>query len=88
MTNEDAILQPVGFQGELRLLGWQRMIRSSSLPPVMSGHRSSQHGYEYCSGLPIAIDATQSGIQHYAAASLNPARRQLVNLAKDLTRAE
>ena len=34
---------------------------------------------DYCSGLPVGLDATQSGIQHYAAASLNPSDGKLVN---------
>jgi DNA-directed RNA polymerase len=41
-------------------------------------------GPEYLSGLPIALDATQSGIQHYAAASLNPSDGELVNIKADL----
>ena len=40
-----------------------------------------QHeGPEYQSGLPIGLDATNSGIQHYSAASLNEADGKLVNL--------
>ena len=35
---------------------------------------------EFMSGLPIALDATQSGIQHYAAASRNQSDGELVNL--------
>ena len=38
------------------------------------------HGAEYQSGLPIGLDATQSGIQHYAAASLNDNDGEMVNL--------
>lgn len=39
-------------------------------------------GTEYYSGLPIAMDATQSGCQHFAAASLNKHDCELVNLCK------
>lgn len=40
-----------------------------------------QHeGPDYLSGLPIGLDATQSGIQHYAAASLDENDGELVNL--------
>jgi DNA-directed RNA polymerase len=37
-------------------------------------------GPSYVSGLPANLDATQSGIQHFAAASLNPKDGQKVNL--------
>lgn len=39
-----------------------------------------KHGDGFLSGLPIALDATQSGIQHFAAASLNFHDGELVNL--------
>ena len=42
-------------------------------------------GPGYCSGLPIGQDATQSGIQHFAAASLNPKDGFEVNLTDNKT---
>lgn len=39
-----------------------------------------EKGEPYYSGLPIALDATQSGIQHYAASMLNESDGELVNL--------
>ena len=45
---------------------------------------AKQEGKEHLSGLPIALDATQSGIQHYAAASLNQHDGELVNLVKSM----
>ena len=44
-------------------------------------YKTARFGYR--TGLPIAIDATQSGIQHYAAASLNQHDGDLVNLVLD-----
>ncbi len=40
----------------------------------------AEYGEEYESGLPIGLDATQSGGQHYAAASLNRQDGVLTNL--------
>lgn len=37
-------------------------------------------GPSYASGLPVALDATQSGQQHYSAASLNPVDAEKVNI--------
>lgn len=45
---------------------------------------AKQEGKDHWSGLPVAVDATQSGIQHYAAASLNQDDGLLVNLVKGL----
>jgi len=45
---------------------------------------AKQEGKEHWSGLPCALDATQSGIQHYAAASLNQEDGFLVNHIKGL----
>jgi DNA-directed RNA polymerase len=47
---------------------------------------AKQNGEKHMSGLPIGQDATQSGIQHYAAASLNLEDGRLVNLVKDPSR--
>jgi len=41
---------------------------------------AAEKGEPYYSGLPIALDATQSGIQHYAASLLNEHDGELVNL--------
>lgn len=45
--------------------------------------KTVEDGKAYFSGLPIGLDATQSGIQHYAAASLNEADGFLVNLKEN-----
>lgn len=41
---------------------------------------AEQRGEVYSSGLPVAIDATQSGIQHYACSMLDEKDGKLVNL--------
>jgi len=38
------------------------------------------HGTDYCSGLPINLDGSNSGIQHFSAASLTESDAALVNL--------
>ena len=43
----------------------------------------SVHGEDYESGLPVGLDATQSGGQHYAAASLNRQDGVLTNLTNN-----
>ena len=43
---------------------------------------ANKYGESYLSGLPIALDATQSGIQHFAASLRNKHDGELVNLTK------
>ena len=42
-----------------------------------------EHGEGYMSGLPVALDATQSGVQHYAASLLHQEDGQKVNLTNN-----
>ncbi len=47
--------------------------------------RNPGMGQDFPSGLPIALDASQSGVQHYAGATLNEADGRLVNLCPSTT---
>ena len=42
--------------------------------------RNPERGGEFISGLPIALDASQSGVQHFAAASKDHGDGELTNL--------
>jgi DNA-directed RNA polymerase len=82
--NEDMILA-VGEDFSVNFDDWSKADNPFQfLAACREKYNYRKHGKDYESGLPIGLDATQSGVQHYATAIRHKENGEMVNLLPSL----